>query len=232
MAARKEILEIEGREVTIPNPDKVFYPQTGHTKLDLVRYYLAVAPGALRGVADRPMALKRYVHGIAGEAFYQKRAPENRPEWISTVELKYPSGRSAHEIVCSDPATLAWVVNLGCVDLHPHLVRADDLAHPDELRVDLDPVPGVPWSQVRAVAMAVREVLQDVGLTGWPKTSGSRGFHLYCRIERRWTFTQVRSAGLALAREGERRGPELATPPRREEERHARFVGHKPKTQR
>src|SRR2546423_8828769 len=213
MAARKEILEIEGREVTITNPDKVFYPQTGHTKLDLVRYYLAVAPGALRGVADRPMALKRYVHGIAGEAFYQKRAPENRPEWIRTVELKYPSGRSAHEIVCSDPATLAWVVNLGCVDLHPHLVRADDLAHPDELRVDLDPVPGVPWSDVREVAMAVRDVLDDVGLTGWPKTSGSRGFHIYCRIARRWTFTQVRSAGLALAREVERRDQAPAAPP-------------------
>ena len=226
MAARREILEIEGREVTITNPDKVFYPRTGHTKLDLVRYYLAVAPGALRGVADRPMALKRYVHGITGEAFYQKRAPENRPEWIRTVELKYPSGRSAHEIVCSDPATLAWVVNLGCVDLHPHLVRADDLAHPDELRVDLDPVPGVPWSDVREVAMAVRDVLADVGLTGWPKTSGSRGFHIYCRIERRWTFTQVRSAGLALAREVERRVPDLATSRWWKEERHGVFVDY------
>jgi bifunctional non-homologous end joining protein LigD len=226
MAARKEILEIEGREVTITNPDKVFFPRSGHTKIDLVRYYLAVAPGALRGVAGRPMALKRYVNGIEGEAFYQKRAPEKRPEWIETVELKYPSGRSAHEIVCSDPPTLAWLVNLGCVDLHPHLVRADDLGHPDELRVDLDPIPGVPWSQVREVALAVRDVLVDAGLVGWPKTSGSRGFHIYCRIERRWTFTQVRSAGLALAREVERRVPELATSRWWKEERHGVFVDY------
>jgi bifunctional non-homologous end joining protein LigD len=226
MAARKEILEIEGREVTITNPDKVFFPSTGHTKLDLVRYYLAVAPGAIRGVNERPMALKRYVNGIEGQAFYQKRAPENRPEWVRTVELKYPSGRSAHEIVCSDAATLAWVVNLGCVDLHPHLVRADDLAHPDELRVDLDPIPGVPWADVRSVALAVRTVLEDAGLVGWPKTSGSRGFHIYCRIERRWTFAQVRSAGLALAREVERRVPELATSRWWKEERHGVFVDY------
>jgi bifunctional non-homologous end joining protein LigD len=226
MAARKEILEIEGREVTITNPDKVFFPSTGHTKLDLVRYYLAVAPGAIRGVNERPMALKRYVNGIEGQAFYQKRAPENRPEWVRTVELKYPSGRSAHEIVCSDAATLAWVVNLGCVDLHPHLVRADDLAHPDELRVDLDPIPGVPWADVRSVALAVRTVLEDASLVGWPKTSGSRGFHIYCRIERRWTFAQVRSAGLALAREVERRVPELATSRWWKEERHGVFVDY------
>jgi bifunctional non-homologous end joining protein LigD len=226
MAARKEILEIEGREVTITNPDKVFFPKTGHTKLDIVRYYLAVSPGALRGVAERPMALKRYVNGITGEAFYQKRAPEKRPEWIRTIELKYPSGRSAHEIVCSDAATLAWVVNLGCVDLHPHLVRADDLVHPDELRVDLDPVPGVRWPDVRSVALAVRATLEDAGLVGWPKTSGSRGFHIYCRIERRWTFTQVRSAALALAREVERRVPELATSRWWKEERHGVFVDY------
>jgi DNA ligase D-like protein (predicted polymerase) len=226
MAARKEILEIEGREVTITNPDKVFFPKTGHTKLDLVRYYLAVSPGALRGVYDRPMALKRYVNGVEGQAFYQKRAPDKRPEWIGTVELKYPSGRSAHEIVCSDAATLAWVVNLGCVDLHPHAVRLDDLAHPDELRVDLDPVPGVPWSDVRSVALAVRDTLDDAGLVGWPKTSGSRGFHIYCRIERRWTFAQVRSAGLALAREVERRVPELATSRWWKEERHGVFVDY------
>ncbi len=226
MATRKEILDLDGREVTITNPDKVFYPHTGHTKLDLVRYYLAVAPGALRGVEGRPMALKRYVNGIEGEAFYQKRAPENRPEWLETVELRYPSGRSAHEIVVRDPAALAWVVNLGCVDLHPHLVRATDLAHPDELRVDLDPIPGVPWSQVREVALAVRDTLADAGLTGWPKTSGSRGFHIYCRIEPRWTFTQVRSCGLALAREVERRLPDLATSRWWKEEREGVFVDY------
>src|SRR5262249_5569140 len=211
MASRKEILDIDGREVTITNPDKVFYPRTGHTKLDLVRYYLSVAPGALRGVEGRPMALKRYVNGVEGEAFYQKRAPENRPEWLDTGELRYPSGRSAHESVGRDPAALAWVVNLGCVDLHPHPVRVSDLAHPDELRVDLDPIPGVPWSQVREVALVVRDTLADAGLTGWPKTSGSRGFHIYCRIEPRWTFPQLRRAAPALARAGQSRAPELAT---------------------
>ncbi len=226
MAARKEILEIDGREVTITNPDKLFYPKTGHTKLDLVRYYLSVAPGALLGVQGRPMALKRYVNGVEGEAFYQKRAPESRPEWLETVELRYPSGRSAHEIVVRDPAALAWVVNLGCVDLHPHPVRVTDLAHPDELRVDLDPIPGVPWSQVREVALVVRDTLADLGLTGWPKTSGSRGFHIYCRIEPRWTFAQVRSCALALAREVERRAPTLATSRWWKEEREGVFVDY------
>jgi len=226
MAARKEILEIDGREVTITNPDKLFYPKTGHTKLDLVRYYLSVAPGALLGVQGRPMALKRYVNGVEGEAFYQKRAPESRPEWLETVELRYPSGRSAHEIVVRDPAALAWVVNLGCVDLHPHPVRVTDLAHPDELRVDLDPIPGVPWSQVREVALVVRDTLADLGLTGWPKTSGSRGFHIYCRIEPRWTFAQVRSCALALAREVERRAPTLATSRWGKEEREGVFVDY------
>ncbi len=226
MAARKEILEIAGREVTITNPDKVYFPKTGHTKLDLVRYYLAVAEGALLGVRGRPMALKRYVNGVEGEAFYQKRAPQNRPEWIETVEFRYRSGGVAHEIVLPDAAALAWVVNLGCIDLHPHPVRADDLAHPDELRVDLDPIPGVPWSQVRQVAMVVREVLDEVGLTGWPKTSGSRGFHVFCRIERCWTFTQVRTAALALAREVERRAPDLATSRWWKEERQGVFVDY------
>jgi DNA ligase D-like protein (predicted polymerase) len=226
MAGRREIIEIDGREVTITNPDKVFFPRTGHTKLDLVRYYLAVGPGVLTGVDNRPMALKRYVNGIEGQAFYQKRAPENRPEWIGTIELRYPSGRSAHEIVVRDLAALAWVVNLGCVDLHPHAVRASDLAHPDELRVDLDPIPAVPWSQVREVALVVRAVLADVGLTGWPKTSGSRGLHIYARIEPRWTFTQVRSAGLALARQVERRAPRLATSRWWKEERHGVFVDY------
>jgi bifunctional non-homologous end joining protein LigD len=226
MPARKEVLQIAGREVTITNPDKVFFPELGRTKLDLVQYYLAVADGALRGVGGRPMALKRYVNGVHGEAFYQKRAPESRPDWIETVELKFPSGRTAHEIVVRDAAQLAWVVNLGCIDLHPHPVRADDLQHPDELRVDLDPIPGVGWPQVRRVALVVREVLTDFGLVGWPKTSGSRGFHVFCRIEPRWTFTQVRRAALALAREVERRAPDLATSRWWKEERHGVFVDY------
>lgn len=226
MAARREIVDVAGREVTVTNPDKVFFPASGRTKLDLVHYYLAVADGALRAVGGRPMALKRYVHGVDGDAFYQKRAPQNRPPWIDTVELRFPSGRSAHEIVLTDPAQLTWVVNLGCVDLHPHPVRAADLAHPDELRVDLDPIPGVPWADVLAVALVVREVLADVGLTGWPKTSGSRGFHVYCRIEPRWTFTEVRRAAVALAREVERRAPDLATSKWWKEERHGVFVDY------
>ncbi|HYY52166.1 MAG TPA: DNA primase, partial [Myxococcales bacterium] len=205
MPARKEVLQIEGREVPISNPEKLFFPQHGYTKLDLVRYYLAVAEGALRGAGGRPMALKRYVHGAEGEFFFQKRAPEARPLWIEVVELKFPSGRTAREVVLRDAAQLAWIINLGCIDLHPHPVRADDLDHPDELRVDLDPVPGVPWSQVREVALLAREVLTEHGLTGWPKTSGSRGIHVNVRIERRWTFQQVRTAALALAREVERR---------------------------
>ena len=226
MAARKEVLTIGDREVTITNPDKVFFPRTGHTKLDLVRYYLATADGALRGVQGRPMALKRYVDGVEGEAFYQKRAPESRPEWIETVELRYPSGRSAHEVVVRTAAELAWLVNLGCVDLHPHPVRAEDLTHPDELRVDLDPIPGVPWSQVREVALVVRDVLTDFGLVGWPKTTGSRGIHIYSRIEPRWTFVELRRAALALAREVERRSPNLATSQWWKEERHGVFVDY------
>ena len=176
MATRKrELLEVDGREVSISNPDKLYFPVAGITKLALVRYYLAVAEGALRGVRDRPMQLKRYVDGAEGEFFYQKRAPASRPPWIDVVELRFPSGRTAQEVVVRSAAQLAWVVNLGCIDLHPHPVRADDLEHPDELRVDLDPVPGVPWAQVREVALLVREVLREHGLVGWPKTSGSRG---------------------------------------------------------
>jgi len=224
--ARKELLQIEGREIAISNPDKVFFPQPGYTKLDLVRYYLAVADGALRGAGGRPMALKRYVNGIEGEFFYQKRAPEARPLWMEVVELKFPSGRSAREFVLRDPAQLAWIVNLGCVDLHPHPVRADDLEHPDELRVDLDPVPGVPWPQVREVALLAREVLREHGLTGWPKTSGSRGMHINVRLERRWTFQEVRAAALALAREVERRAPSLATSKWWKEERHGVFLDY------
>jgi bifunctional non-homologous end joining protein LigD len=224
--SRKEVLEVAGREVVISNPDKVFFPATGHTKMDLVRYYLAVADGALRGVAGRPMALKRFVNGADGEFFFQKRAPESRPEWIETVELSFPSGRTAHEIVVRDAAQLAWIVNLGCIDLNPHPVRADDLDHPDELRVDLDPVPGVPWSQIRDVAVVTREALDSLGLSAWPKTSGSRGFHVYCRIERRWTFPEVRRAALALAREVERRAPDLATSKWWKEERHGVFLDY------
>ena len=220
------VVEAAGREVTVTHPDKVYFPETGHTKLDLVRYYLSVADGALRGVADRPMALKRFVNGIAGEAFYQKRAPEKRPEWIGTVELKFPSGRTASEIVAEDAAALAWVANLGCIDLHPHPIRASDLDHPDELRVDLDPVPGVEWTQIMDVALVAREVLQDFGLVAWPKTSGSRGFHIYCRIEPRWPFSDVRRAAVAMAREIERRAPDKATSKWWKEERHGVFVDY------
>jgi DNA ligase D-like protein (predicted polymerase) len=226
MPPRKEVVEVAGREVAITNPDKVFFPELGYTKFDLVRYYLAVADGALRGVAGRPMALKRYVNGVDGEAFYQKRAPQSRPDWIETVELRYPSGRSAHEVVVRDAAQLVWLVNLGCVDMHPHPVQAGDLAHPDELRVDLDPIPGVGWAQVREVALVVREVLADFGLVGWPKTSGSRGLHIFCRIQPRWTFTELRRAALALAREVEDRAPDLATSRWWKEERHGVFVDY------
>jgi bifunctional non-homologous end joining protein LigD len=225
--ARKTLgLEIDGREVVITNPDKVFFPRTGHTKLDLVHYYLSVADGAIRGVDGRPMAMKRFVNGAEGEPFFQKRAPESRPEWIETVELSYPSGRTADEVVVRDAAQLAWVINLGCIDLNPHPVRAGDLEHPDELRVDLDPVRGVPWSHVREVALVTRGVLDDFGLVGWPKTSGSRGFHVYCRIEPRWTFPEVRRAALALAREVERRAPKIATSKWWKEERHGVFVDY------
>jgi bifunctional non-homologous end joining protein LigD len=220
------LLEVDGFEVAISNPGKLFFEGAGITKLDLVSYYLAVAPGALRGVMDRPMALKRFVNGAAGEAFFQKRAPASVPPFVRTVELSFPSGRTADEVVVSNSAALAWVVNLGCIDLNPHPVRADDLDHPDELRVDLDPGPGVPWSMVRDVAVVAGEVLTDHGLTGWPKTSGSRGIHVYARIERRWTFGEVRRAALALAREVERRAPELATSKWWKEERHGVFIDY------
>src|SRR5438552_14274348 len=225
-AAKEAVLEVAGRAVTISNPDKVFFPKSGHTKLDLVRYYVAVAEGALRGVGGRPMALKRFVNGAEGEAFFQKRAPSSRPEWTETVELSFPSGRTAEEIVVRDPAQLAWAVNLGCIDLNPHPVRAADLDHPDELRVDLDPVPGVEWSQLREVALVARQVAEDFGLVAWPKTSGSRGFHIYCRIQPRWGFTDVRRAAVALAREVERRAPQLATSKWWKEERHGVFLDY------
>ena len=206
-----EILEIEGHEVRVSSPDKIVFPQPGLTKLDVVRYYLAVAEGALRGAGGRPMVLKRFVKGIDQEAFFQKRAPEKRPDWIETATLHYASGNSAEEVVVNDAAALAWVVNLGCLDLNPHPVRAPDLDHPDELRVDLDPMPGVDWAQIVDVAMIARDVLDDHGLVGWPKTSGSRGMHILVRIEPHWDYRQVRLAAETLAREVERRAPGLAT---------------------
>src|SRR3954452_21040192 len=226
MATRKELLEIDGREVSISNPDKVYFPQAGYTKLDLVRYFLAVADGALTGVRGRPMALKRFVDGAAKEPFFQKRAPDNKPDWIRTAELTFPSGRTADEIVVDDAAGLAWVVNLGCIDLNPHPVRADDLDHPDELRVDLDPVPGIEWPQIRDVALVAQEALEAVGLVGWPKTSGSRGIHINVRIERRWGYSQVRRAALALARDVEARAPAIATSKWWKEERHGVFLDY------
>ena len=205
------VLQVAGREVTVTHPGKVVFPLAGLTKLDLVDYYLRVADGALRGVGGRPMVLKRFVKGIDQEAFFQKRAPASRPDFVEVAELKYASGRSAEEAVIRDAAGLAWVINLGCVDLNPHPVLAEDLAHPDELRVDLDPMPGVGWGQIVEVAHVVREVLADHGLTGWPKTSGSRGFHINARIAPRWTFRQVRTAAETVAREVESRAPDLAT---------------------
>ena len=226
MPPRHEILRIGDRDVTITNPDKVYFPEAGHTKLDLVRYYVAVAEGALVGVRGRPMALKRFVEGAAGDFFFQKRAPENRPDFLRVATLSFPSGRTADEIVVDEAAGLAWVANLGCIDLNPHPVRADDLDHPDELRIDLDPVPGVPWSQIREVALVAREALTDVGLIGWPKTSGSRGIHINVRIERRWTYPEVRRAALAIARDVERRAPSIATSKWWKEERHGVFLDY------
>ncbi|MGZ6260213.1 MAG: DNA polymerase domain-containing protein, partial [Candidatus Limnocylindrales bacterium] len=226
MPSRRELIAVAGREVSISNPDKPYFPEAGYTKLDLVRYYIAVAEGALTGIRGRPMALKRFVDGAAGDFFFQKRAPVSRPAWIETVQLAFPSGRTADEIVVRDAAQLLWVVNLGCIDLNPHPVRADDLEHPDELRVDLDPVPGVPWDHVRQVALVTREALADHGLVGWPKTSGSRGIHVNVRIERRWTFPEVRRAALALARDVERRAPSLATSKWWKEERHGVFLDY------
>src|SRR3954453_5950025 len=226
MARKPELIDVAGREVAISNPDKVFFAERGYTKRDLVNYYSAVADGALRGAGGRPMALKRFVNGAEGEFFFQKRAPESRPDWIDTVELHFPSGRTADEIVLRNAAQLIWIVNLGCIDLNPHPVRAEDLEHPDELRVDLDPVPGVAWDDVRRVALVAREVLEDHDLVGWPKTSGSRGIHINVRIEPRWTFDEVRRAALALAREGERRAPDIATSKWWEEERPGVFLDY------
>jgi len=220
------ILEVAGREVSVSNPSKIFFPRAKLTKLDMINYYLAVSEGVLCGIRNRPMALKRYVHGIDGDFFFQKRAPKSRPEWIKTVTLTFPSGRTADEIVIEDAAQLAWIINLGCVDLNPHPLRADDLAHPDELRIDLDPVPGVEWSDIREVALVTREVLNDHGLVGWPKTSGSRGIHINVRIERKWGFGDVRRAALAIAREVESRAPTIATSKWWKEERHGVFLDY------
>ena len=220
------VLTIAGREVTVSNPQKVLFPKPKYTKLDLANYYHTVAEGALRGAGGRPNMLVRFPNGIGDSFFYQKRAPESRPPWIEVVTLRFPSGRTAEEVVPRDPASLVWLANLACLELHPHPVRAEDLDHPDELRVDLDPVPGVKWPQVRKVAQVARAVLEDFGLTGWPKTSGSRGMHLFVRIERRWGFDEVRRAALALAREVERRAPRLATSKWWKEERHGVFVDY------
>jgi len=221
-----EIFVFAGREVAISNPDKLLFPRPNHTKLDLVRYYIAVAEGALRGAGGRPNMLVRYPQGIDGDHFYQKRAPKGRPSWIEVVELRFPSGRVAEEVVPRDAAALAWLANLGCLELHPHPVRAEDLEHPDELRIDLDPVPGVTWRQVQEVTEVTRAVLEDLHLVGWPKTSGSRGMHVGVRLERHWGFDEVRRAALALAREVERRAPELATSKWWKEERHGVFVDY------
>jgi bifunctional non-homologous end joining protein LigD len=222
-----EILKIEGREVRVSNPDKLYFSaQARVSKLDLVRYYLSVAPGALGGIRDRPVVLKRFVNGAEGEAFYQKRAPENRPDWLRTVTLSFPSGRTAEEIVVDDAAGLAWIVNLGCIELHPHAIRSGNLDHPDELRIDLDPIPGVSWDDVRRVALEVKDLLEELGLRGWPKTSGSRGMHVNVRIEPRWTFTEVRRAAVALSREVERRAPTLASSKWWKEERHGVFLDY------
>ena len=222
-----EILSIDGREVRVTHPAKPYFSRLAKlSKLDLVRYYLSVAPGALAGIRDRPLVLKRFVDGAEGEAFYQKRAPAKRPPWLRSVTLSFPSGRKAEELVVDDAAGLAWVVNLGCIELHPHPVRSGDLEHPDELRVDLDPGPGVGWEDVRRVALEVKSCLEEMGLRGWPKTSGSRGMHVNARIEQRWTFAQVRRAALALSRAVERRLPALASSKWWKEERHGVFLDY------
>ncbi|MGH7602430.1 MAG: DNA polymerase domain-containing protein [Gemmatimonadaceae bacterium] len=222
-----EVLSIDGREVQISNPDKPYFSRAVKlSKLDVVKYYMDVAAGAVRGVRDRPNMLKRFVNGAEKEPFYQKRAPDNTPDWLRTVTLSFPSGRTADEVVVDDAAGLAWIVNLGCIELHPHAVRTNDLDHPDELRIDLDPIPGVKWDDVRRVSLEVKQLLEEVGLRGFPKTSGSRGMHVNARIEQRWTFTEVRRAALALSREIERRAPKIATSKWWKEERHGVFLDY------
>jgi DNA ligase D-like protein (predicted polymerase) len=222
-----EILSIDGREVRVTHSDKLYFSKQARlSKLDVVRYYLSVAPGALAGIQDRPIVLKRFVNGADGEAFYQKRAPSERPSWLRTVALSFPSGRTAEEVVVDDAAGLAWIVNLGCIELHPHPVRSRDLEHPDELRIDLDPGPGVSWADVRRVSLEVKSLLEETGLRGWAKTSGSRGMHVIVRIQPRWSFTEVRRAALALSREVERRLPALASSKWWKEERHGVFLDY------
>src|ERR1700756_179676 len=222
-----EILAVGGREIRITHPDKLYFSEKVRlTKRDLVQYYVSIASGALTGIQDRPIVLKRFVNGAEKPAFYQKRAPEQRPPWLRTVTLSFPSGRTAEELVIDDAAGLAWIVNLGCIELHPHPVRASDLEHPDELRIDLDPVPGVGWGEVRRVALEVQALLEELGLQGWPKTSGSRGMHVIVRIEPRWTFSEVRRGALALSREIERRLPALASSKWWKEERHGVFLDY------
>jgi bifunctional non-homologous end joining protein LigD len=225
-AGPSEVVQVAGREVTVSNPEKVLFPGAGHTKRDLVRYYLAVAPGALRGAGGRPNVLVRHPNGVGGEFFFQKRAPQARPDWIEVVTLAFPSGRTAEEVVPRDAAALAWMANLACLELHPHAIRAEDLDHPDELRIDLDPMPGLTWRDICDVAGEVRAFLGGIGLVGWPKTSGSRGMHVYVRIERRWTFDEVRRAALALSREIERRMPGRATSKWWKEERQGVFLDY------
>jgi bifunctional non-homologous end joining protein LigD len=222
-----EILSIDGRDVRISNPEKLYFSRDVKlTKLDVVKYYMSVSTGAVAGIRDRPSMLKRFVNGAEGQPFYQKRAPENRPDWLRTVTLSFPSGRTAEEIVVDDAAGLAWIVNLGCIELHPHAVRTNDLDHPDELRIDLDPIPGVEWDDVRRVAMETKNLLEEMGLVGWPKTSGSRGMHVNARIQHRWTFTEVRRAALAFSREIERRAPTLASSKWWKEERRGVFLDY------
>ena len=227
MRKEAELLSINGHEVRVTHPDKLYFSkQIKLSKLDILRYFLSVAPGALAGISDRPLVLKRFVDGAENEAFYQKRAPSKRPTWLRTVTFAFPSGRTAEEVVVDDAAGLAWIVNLGCIELHPHPVRSTDLDHPDELRVDLDPCPGVGWADVRIVALEVKLFLEEMGLHGWPKTSGSRGIHINVRIQPRWTFHDVRRAALALARAIELRIPSLATSKWWKEERHGVFLDY------
>jgi DNA ligase D len=226
MATKRIALEVAGHEVTVSNPDKVYFAKAAITKLELVQYYLSVQEGALRALARRPMILKRYVDGAEGEPFYQKRAPAKRPPFVDLATFTFPSGRHADEIVCNNAAALVYIVNLGCIELHPHAVRSEDMDRPDELRIDLDPVPGVGWAQIVEVAKIAREVLDEVGLVGWPKTSGSRGAHLWVRIEPRWTFAEVRSAAQTLAREVSARAPEIATAKWAKEQRHGVFLDY------
>jgi DNA ligase D-like protein (predicted polymerase) len=220
------MIEIAGREVRLSNPDKVYFPAIGVTKRDLCDYYLAVADAALAHLRDRPTVLKRWVDGVEGEPFFQKRVPESAPDWLETATVTFPSGRSARELAPADAAHLVWAVNLGVIDFNPWPVRRPDLDHPDELRVDLDPGPGVPFADVRTVALCVGQVLREAGLVGWPKTSGSRGIHILARIEPRWGFGEVRRAALALAREVERREPALCTSKWWKEERHGVFIDY------